>query len=171
MDPPHSIINCVKVYTRSHQSNNTVKFGINSSSLGKKARPPDAYTWWSGLTKLFIWSRLFTGFQTTDDQRGTPFSCFILPSPCVPVGRAGYSLLGGLFLMINLTVFGTGDLVKFFARSQVTCRYTIWATRISTKSPCPICRPLFSWPSDHLSRLAIVITLSFLLRSIAVVMM
>uniref|UniRef100_M4BSQ4 Uncharacterized protein n=1 Tax=Hyaloperonospora arabidopsidis (strain Emoy2) TaxID=559515 RepID=M4BSQ4_HYAAE len=43
---------------------------------------------------------------------GTPFPCLVFPSsPCVPVGRAGCTLLGGLVSRDNLTVLGMGFVI------------------------------------------------------------
>ena len=40
---------------------------------------------------------------------GTPIPLALVPSsPCVPVGRSGCTLLGGLDLMLNLTVVEIG---------------------------------------------------------------
>ena len=41
-------------------------------------------------------------------RKGAPFTYLFPSSPYVPVDRASYTLLGGLVLMLNLTMFGKG---------------------------------------------------------------
>ena len=62
----------------------------------------------AGFTKLLMWSRLSTMPRRPTIGGGTPFPCLIPSSPCVPIGRAGCTLLVGLLSMLHLTVFGTG---------------------------------------------------------------
>ena len=66
--------------------------------------------WWS----LILWGDANSSLvpRRPTNGGGTSLPCRCIPSsPCVPVGRAGCTLLGGLVLRENLTVSGMGFVI------------------------------------------------------------
>ena len=94
-------------------------------------------------------------------------TCCMLLSPCVPVSGAGCTLPGELESMPSLTVVGIGAVAwKPSHDSGCTCRVLDMSHLDLYEIALSRCRYLIREPSDNLSRLAILHSLSLRIRCI-----